>query len=282
MRVFLLLLLGLAAASCGPSRHDVPNSRASTNVPAFGDTDPHEWDALSPWLYPIHGIDVSKYQGEIDWQRVRASGTSFAFIKATEGGDVADERFLDNGLQGRRHVIMFLRQPIFWPARLAELLDKGRAEHPGTFVETEVSVVDKKAAIGPYPDDLPEFIRISRLAVGRHAHHFPLVHVRPEPEISGNGRVQKPQGMRVTHLFFDRYPAAPAMTACHGRPLAKTVGRQYRRLLKRRHQKSAGGVRKVVFHEQRLSLVSHLPLEDQGEYQPLLKPVRHSFQKISK
>lgn len=46
--------------------------------------------------FPVHGIDVSKYQGEIDWDAVRGSGTKFAFIKATEGGDHADERFRAN------------------------------------------------------------------------------------------------------------------------------------------------------------------------------------------
>ena len=45
---------------------------------------------------PIQGIDVSKYQGKIDWAAVRSAGTQFAFIKATEGGDLVDERFLEN------------------------------------------------------------------------------------------------------------------------------------------------------------------------------------------
>ena len=43
--------------------------------------------------YPVHGVDVSRYQGQVDWQQVRASGTRFAYIKATEGGDHADENF---------------------------------------------------------------------------------------------------------------------------------------------------------------------------------------------
>ncbi len=42
-----------------------------------------------PSDYEIHGIDVSKYQGDIDWNSVRASGVQFAWIKATEGGDRA-------------------------------------------------------------------------------------------------------------------------------------------------------------------------------------------------
>src|ERR1700684_4288039 len=45
---------------------------------------------------PIHGIDVSKFQGDIDWNAVAYSGVKFAWIKATEGGDRADARFQAN------------------------------------------------------------------------------------------------------------------------------------------------------------------------------------------
>jgi len=50
----------------------------------------------TPSSYPIHGVDVSYYQGTIDWPAVRANGTTFAYIKATEGGDYADQRFTEN------------------------------------------------------------------------------------------------------------------------------------------------------------------------------------------
>mgnify|MGYP006278821121 FL=1 len=43
--------------------------------------------------YPVHGVDVSRYQGQIDWHEARNAGTRFAYIKATEGGDHADENF---------------------------------------------------------------------------------------------------------------------------------------------------------------------------------------------
>ncbi len=46
--------------------------------------------------FPVHGIDVSKYQGDIDWNAVKASGVRFAWIRATEGGDNADEKFMQN------------------------------------------------------------------------------------------------------------------------------------------------------------------------------------------
>ena len=35
--------------------------------------------------YPIQGVDVSHYQGAIDWEKLREQQVDFAFIKATEG-----------------------------------------------------------------------------------------------------------------------------------------------------------------------------------------------------
>jgi len=62
----------------------------------FGDQKPHEWGRKRPKDYPIHGIDVSKYQNQIDWGLVQKAGIEFAFIKATEGADRRDERFSEN------------------------------------------------------------------------------------------------------------------------------------------------------------------------------------------
>ncbi len=54
-----------------------------------------------PSDYAVHGIDVSKYQGLIDWDRVKHSGVRFAWIKASEGGDLADNRFAENWANSR-------------------------------------------------------------------------------------------------------------------------------------------------------------------------------------
>ena len=69
--------------------------------PQKGDVRPHPGVARAQKL-PIHGIDVSRYQGKIDWAAVRDAGTQFAFIKATEGGDYVDPRFLENWHGARR------------------------------------------------------------------------------------------------------------------------------------------------------------------------------------
>ena len=43
-----------------------------------------------------YGIDVSNHQGWIEWARVGKDDISFAYIKATEGGDFVDSRFSEN------------------------------------------------------------------------------------------------------------------------------------------------------------------------------------------
>ena len=42
------------------------------------------------------GIDVRHHQGRIDWARVAADGVAFAYVKASEGGTVVDDRFREN------------------------------------------------------------------------------------------------------------------------------------------------------------------------------------------
>lgn len=103
----LILLFTVVAAltACTSVTDEVLDIRPDITNPRFADRDPHDWTALSgfrkPWDYPVHGIDVSKYQGEINWPQARASGVSFAFLKATEGGDRVDSRFEEYWEQSR-------------------------------------------------------------------------------------------------------------------------------------------------------------------------------------
>ena len=79
-----LLLSGLAACA---AQNDF--------YPTKGDAKPHPGVARAKG-HPIQGIDISKWQGPINWASVKSAGTQFAYIKATEGGDHVDERFLEN------------------------------------------------------------------------------------------------------------------------------------------------------------------------------------------
>lgn len=46
--------------------------------------------------YEIHGVDVSSYQGSINWKQMEKQNVRFAFIKATEGSSHVDRFFDDN------------------------------------------------------------------------------------------------------------------------------------------------------------------------------------------
>ncbi|MDR1834566.1 MAG: glycoside hydrolase family 25 protein [Fusobacteriaceae bacterium] len=52
----------------------------------------------SPFLlfYPVTGVDVSSYQGDIDWPLLAAQDIDFAYIKATEGSTFYDKNFQYN------------------------------------------------------------------------------------------------------------------------------------------------------------------------------------------
>lgn len=46
--------------------------------------------------YKITGIDISKYQGTVDFEKVKASGVKYVFIRATEGNTYQDPSFASN------------------------------------------------------------------------------------------------------------------------------------------------------------------------------------------
>ena len=56
----------------------------------------------SPERFPIRGVDVSHHQGEIDWPLLAAQNIRFVYMKATEGGDFQDPRFVRNWVEARK------------------------------------------------------------------------------------------------------------------------------------------------------------------------------------
>lgn len=52
--------------------------------------------------FEVHGIDVSRYQQEVNWDTVAAQQIDFAFIKATEGQELVDICFDHNWQELKR------------------------------------------------------------------------------------------------------------------------------------------------------------------------------------
>lgn len=110
-RAVAAALLVLAACSSGPPpvepglatpRALDPAKYRAPGIPSrFGDVSPTAWGHPAPDSHAVHGIDASRWQGEIDFHKARAAGVSFAWLKATEGGDRADPGYKRNAAAAR-------------------------------------------------------------------------------------------------------------------------------------------------------------------------------------
>lgn len=95
-------LITLAFVSYAPIKAKNASTKKSfkINFPGFG-----------IWLppdYEVHGIDISKHQGRINWESVSEHtsndiGISFIFMKATEGKTIKDVMFQENWKNASDH-----------------------------------------------------------------------------------------------------------------------------------------------------------------------------------
>lgn len=91
MRVFAVAVLMLVASL----------DAGAGSPPPLSDRNPHDGVAKAHTM-PVQGIDVSYFQGDIDWRKVAKAGIRFAYIKATEGGDRVDPKFKRNWREAKR------------------------------------------------------------------------------------------------------------------------------------------------------------------------------------
>lgn len=108
-------------------------------------------EGVYPSGYTVHGIDISRYQGIIDWEVLRNADikgvpVSFVFMKGTEGVSIVDDNFnlnffesRKNGLlrgvyhfytpdvDGRRQAEFFMKQVHLEPGDLPPVLDVEKA-----------------------------------------------------------------------------------------------------------------------------------------------------------
>ncbi|MEM8577149.1 MAG: GH25 family lysozyme [Pseudomonadota bacterium] len=86
--LFLALFLLTACGATGPAPFTGPM--------VIGDSDPVRFAGRQPTSFAVRGMDAARFQTSVDWARAKAVGIEFAFLKATEGGDLADPKFRDH------------------------------------------------------------------------------------------------------------------------------------------------------------------------------------------
>lgn len=187
MRLMAVLMLTLPLAGCagGALKFDdlMPPSAARSSGSRFDDRKPHEWTHRAPWTYPVHGTDVSKYQGEVDWHALAKAGIAFAFIKATEGGDRVDDYLHRNwkaakaaGIpRGAYHFYYFCRPAIEQAQWLIRHVPKERGALPPV-LDMEWNHRSPTCRHRPEPEVVRAELRIFLKALERHYGQRPIIY----------------------------------------------------------------------------------------------------------
>lgn len=89
-RTAIAFLVLCMLAACSGDRPIPVGAPVAAN---FRDAKPVDFAGQHPANYRVHGIDAARFQTLIDWQQAHSNGVNFAFIKATEGGDMLDPMF---------------------------------------------------------------------------------------------------------------------------------------------------------------------------------------------
>ncbi len=91
IKFILFVVLACVVAVAGTRGYHIFMTRTGRQAP----------DVPDSATYPVRGIDVSYYQGNINWDIIAAQGITFTFIKATEGVDYVDTCFETNWQNAR-------------------------------------------------------------------------------------------------------------------------------------------------------------------------------------
>ena len=125
--------------------------------------------------YSVYGIDVSRWQFQVDWNQVRNDQIQFAFIKATQGVHSVDSFFLRNWEmtdslkipRGAYHYYQPEQDPIQQVQNFIKRIDILSMDLPPV-IDLEEPILDKKK----FRVDLQLWLD----SVGSHFHRKPLLY----------------------------------------------------------------------------------------------------------
>ncbi len=189
----------VGVAADGSAANVRPNALAQTPRPSggaqaaqrivgygFKDAHPINFGSRKPQHLAVHGVDVSRWQGDIDWQKLRRYGANFAYIKATDGGDHLDPKFHENWRGAARAGIKRGAYHFFYWCRTA-------ASQAEWFIR---NVPKEKGALPPVIDvewnhqssckkrpprsDILDKIRVFSQRLERHYGQKPIIYTAPD------------------------------------------------------------------------------------------------------
>lgn len=176
-----LTLMGasLLAACAAPTVDRTPDQR--------GDRKPVRFAERQVRNYPIQGIDAARFQNEILWDKVASQGgVTFAFLKATEGGDLLDPSFDRNWrgagragiVRGAYHFYYFCTAPEVQ----ARWFIRNVPRAPGTLppvLDMEWNPFSPTCTVRPPGEEVRRQMRIWLDIVGSHYGQRPIIYTTP-------------------------------------------------------------------------------------------------------
>ncbi|MFT3765922.1 MAG: GH25 family lysozyme [Minicystis sp.] len=138
----------------------------------------------------VEGIDVSEFQGNIDWSAVRASGRAFAFIRVADGAGYIDPKFATNWSKAKaagvaRGVYQFFRPGQDGTAQANVLL-----QHLGGDIGEIAPVVDVEVSDGVSPGTLNTHLAQWIARIQQATGKTPIIYTSPGlwPSLSGSSQ----------------------------------------------------------------------------------------------
>lgn len=182
-------LVHIFLTSTGRSAPDVPNS----------DT------------YPVQGVDISYYQGNVNWETLSQQGITFAYVKATEGIDYTDSQFSTNWTTGNASSV-YLGAYHFW-----RFEDSG-AEQAEHFIETvpktentlpPVIDVEIYESLGddvkPDPAETVTQLRIMAEKLEEYYGVAPILYVAPNTYRWYGKQLQSDYPIWISNYYYEPY-----------------------------------------------------------------------------
>lgn len=82
------LILGCSQKPPAPSSTENQTQKATTSIAPTGSHTQNQGE--------VSGVDLSKWQGDVDFPKIKLSGKTFTFIKATQGATDIDPNYMGN------------------------------------------------------------------------------------------------------------------------------------------------------------------------------------------
>lgn len=114
----------------------------------------------------IHGIDVSHYQGHINWSEIsKTDMANYVYVKASEGQNLLDDKYKTNIRDSRKHGLKVGSYHFFRPNATAmsqyqNFMSVVNVKHQDLIPLVDVETMNKNISVAVFHSRLLEFCRL--------------------------------------------------------------------------------------------------------------------------